>query len=292
MLADLARALAALTRDRPAAVVHVARDGTRSASLEAALRFFAPEVDVLTFPAWDCQPYDRVSPNPEISSRRMTALSRLARTRSSLDRPRVLCATVNGLLQRVAPVSRTAAHTFSAAPGNSIKMDELAAWLETMASAAPALSANAANMPCGAEFSTCSPPGHPPPVRLDFFGDTLELIRSFDPETQRTIGQLRALDLVPISEAQLTTETMRGFVKAMSRHFGAQTRGDSLYEAICEGRRYPGFEHWLPLFLRRIGDLFDYCRRCPLRLRFTCGGGRERAAGADRRLFDARKSAL
>src|ERR1700755_3727727 len=86
VLADLARALTAQTRDRPAALLHIARDGARSASLEAALHFYAPEIDVLTFPAWDCQPYDRVSPNAAVIARRMTALSRLATTRGG-DRP-------------------------------------------------------------------------------------------------------------------------------------------------------------------------------------------------------------
>ena len=79
MLSDLARALAGQLRERNAALLHVARDGRRSAALEAALAFFAPDLDVLSFPAWDCQPYDRVSPNAAVVARRMTTLSRLAR---------------------------------------------------------------------------------------------------------------------------------------------------------------------------------------------------------------------
>ena len=58
------------------------------------------------------------------------------------------------------------------------------------------------------------PPGAPAPIRLDFFGDTLELIRTFDPETQLSTGPLRALDLAPVSEARLTSETIRRFRQA------------------------------------------------------------------------------
>ena len=104
------------------------------------------------------------------------------------------------------------------------------------------------------------------PLRLDFFGDTLESIRAFDPETQRTTAQMRALDLVPMSEVQLTTETIRRFRQAYVAAFGAQTRGDTLYEAVSEGRRHAGMEHWLPLFYGGADTLFDYLGDAPLML--------------------------
>ena len=96
------------------------------------------------------------------------------------------------------------------------------------------------------------------PLRLDFFGDTLESIRSFDPESQRTIAQVRGLDLVPMSEVTLTSETMARFRQNYVQQFGGQTRGDALYEAISEGRRHAGMEHWLPLFHDGLSTLFDY----------------------------------
>ncbi len=76
----------------------------------------------------------------------------------------------------------------------------------------------------------------PMPVRLDFFGDTLESIRSFDPETQRTTGQLRALDLVPVTEVQLTTETIRRFRQGYVAAFGA---ADARRHALRGGQRGP-----------------------------------------------------
>jgi transcription-repair coupling factor (superfamily II helicase) len=110
------------------------------------------------------------------------------------------------------------------------------------------------------------PPGLPAPIRLDFFGDTLESIRSFDPETQRATGQLRALDLTPMSELRLTSDTMRRFRQNYAAKFGGQTRGDALYEAVSEGRRHHGMEHWLPLFYDRLDTLFDYLGDAPLML--------------------------
>jgi transcription-repair coupling factor (superfamily II helicase) len=101
-------------------------------------------------------------------------------------------------------------------------------------------------------------------VRLDFFGDTLESIRSFDAETQRTTDQLRALDLVPVAEFQLTTDTIRLFRTGYVAAFGAASPDDVLYEAVSEGRRHAGMEHWLPLFHKNLETLFDYVADAPV----------------------------
>ena len=101
-------------------------------------------------------------------------------------------------------------------------------------------------------------PGTEMPVRLDFFGDTLELIRGFDPETQRTANRLDKLQLVPLSEVHLAAETVRRFRMKYAAQFGGQTKGDVLYETVSESRRHPGLEHWLPLFQDHLETLFDY----------------------------------
>ena len=128
-------------------------------------------------------------------------------------------------------------------------------------------------------------PGMDEPVRLDFFGDTLESIRSFDPETQRTNADLRALDLVPMAEFQLTSDTIRLFRTGYVAAFGAAGPDDVLYEAVSEGRRYAGMEHWLPLFHQRMETLFDYLEATPARHRAAGRRSRPRAARADRRLL-------
>lgn len=263
-VADLVRALARDGEKRSVVLVHVARDSQRARAFAEALAFAAPEIEALEFPAWDCQPYDRVSPNAAIVARRMTTLSRLARTRSSSERPRILLTTVNAITQRVPPLSRLEAESFSAAPGNAVDMDALTRWLEVNGFLRASTVRETGEYAVRGGILDLFAPGMPNPVRLDFFGDTLESIRAFDPDSQRTIGQLRALDLVPMSEAQLTTETMRRFRQAYVALFGAQTRGDSLYEAVSEGRRHPGLEHWLPLFHEQLDTLFDYCAGAPL----------------------------
>ncbi len=264
--ADLARGLAKACEGRSCALVHVARDSQRSRSFQEALAFAAPDMEILEYPSWDCQPYDRVSPNGAIAAQRMTALSRLARTRSSIERPRLVATTINALTQRAPPKNAIAATTFSAAPGAAVDREALAQWLENNGFV------RASNVRESGEYALRGgivdlfAPSLPAPVRLDFFGDVLEQIRTFDPESQRTVGHLRALDLVPVNEAQFTTESIRRFRQKYVARFGAQTRGDALYEAVSEGRRHAGHEHWLPLFHDKLDTLFDYCLDAPILL--------------------------
>ena len=261
--ADLARALAKNGQGKAAALVFVARDGQRQAAMEAALGFVAPDIEVLSFPNWDCQPYDRVSPNSAIVSRRMTVLARLARSQTGEDRPRIVIATANGLLQRVPSRARVGSESFSAAPGNRVDTTALAQWLENNGFMRQSTVRETGEYAVRGGIIDLYAPGMTGPVRLDFFGDTLESIRSFDPETQRTVGQLRALDLVPMSEIQLTTESIKRFRQGYVAAFGAPGRDDHFYEAVSEGRRPAGLEHWLPLFHEHLDTVFDYVPDVP-----------------------------
>ncbi len=289
--ADLTRALGREAEDRAVVLVHVARDSQRAAAFAEALAFAAPDIEILDFPGWDCQPYDRVSPNASISARRMIVLSRLARSRSSVERPRILSTTVKALVQRVAPVQQMAADTFSAAPGNVVDTDALTAWLETNGFSRASTVRDAGEYAVRGGILDLFAPGMAQPVRLDFFGDALELIRAFDPESQRTLFPLRGLDLVPMSEVQLTGDSMRRFRQAYVARFGAQTRGDALYEAISEGRRSPGHEHWLPLFYDRLDTMFDYVGRAPLVFDALADEAAHERVALINDYYEARKSA-
>ncbi|WP_342362464.1 transcription-repair coupling factor [Terrarubrum flagellatum] len=262
VIANAARAL--LGKETGAVtLMHVARDGQRSAALQTGLGFVAPDIEVLELPAWDCQPYDRIGPSAAISARRMTTLARLARSRAG-DKPRVLLTTVNAILQRVAARARMQAESFSAAPGNAIDMDGIVQWLERNGFLRSGTVRDVGEYAVRGGILDLWPAALPAPVRLDFFGDTLESIRAFDAETQRTTGQQRALDLTPMSEVTLTSDNIRSFRQSYLAAFGAVTKSDPLYEAISEGRRYPGMEHWLPLFTPELDSLFDYVGGAPI----------------------------
>src|SRR6202022_1345025 len=129
IVADLARAVAGRPNAPATSLVVICRDGPRMAQLARALSFFAPEIEVSEFPAWDCLPYDRVSPHSGVVAQRMIALSRLARLKGR-ERPGIVLTTVNAAAQRVPPRELLAAQSLAAAPGNVLAMDGITKWLE------------------------------------------------------------------------------------------------------------------------------------------------------------------
>jgi transcription-repair coupling factor (superfamily II helicase) len=263
VVADLARAVASGANPPAISVAVICRDGARMAALSRGLGFFAPHIEVLEFPAWDCLPYDRVSPHPAVVAQRMITLARLARV-TARAHPAVLLTTINAALQRVPERGLIAKQSLSAAPGNVLPMSSITQWLELNGFNRAATVREAGDYAVRGGIVDLFAPGRDTPVRLDFFGDTLESIRSFDPETQRTTEELRALDLVPMAEFQLTSDTIRLFRTGYVAAFGAAGPDDVLYEAVSEGRRHAGMEHWLPLFHKQMETLFDYVPASPV----------------------------
>ena len=245
--------------------VFVLRDAGRMAMVAEAIGFFAPSIDVIMLPAWDCLPYDRVSPNASISARRMATLARLAHLKEA-STPTILLTTVNALLQRLPARDWIAAQSLSIAPGNRTDMADLIRWLETNGFQRNATVRETGEYAVRGGILDLYAAGAEHPLRLDFFGDTLESIRPFDPETQRSVGQEKRIDLVPTNEIVLDEEAIGRFRQNYRAQFGAATRDDMLYQAVSEGRRYPGMEHWLPLFHESLDTLDAYFGDAPVML--------------------------
>ena len=204
VISDLARAVAAKPKPPAVSLAVVCRDGGRMQQLARALEFFAPDIAVMQFPAWDCQPYDRVSPHGGILAQRLTTLARLSRLQGS-DKPLIVLTTVNAMVQRLPAREIVAAQALSVAPGHVVPMDSIVAWLEHNGYTRSSTVREPGEYAVRGGILDLFPAGLDQPVRFDFFGDSLESIRTFDAETQRTLLDMRALDLVPVSEFQLTS---------------------------------------------------------------------------------------
>jgi transcription-repair coupling factor (superfamily II helicase) len=244
-------------------LIYVVRDGQRMSDIENVLKFVDPSLSVLNFPGWDCLPYDRVSPSSDTAARRLSALTRLIAFQQSPHRA-IILTSANALLQRLPPRDVLAGQGFSVQPGNSADMNALARRLESNGFDRVPTVRDVGEFALRGGILDVYAPGHPEPVRLDFFGDTLESIRAFDPATQRTIGTRKSFDLAPMSEVALTPETVSRFRSRYVQNFGAARRDDALYTAVSESRRFAGMEHWLPLFYEKLETLFDYVPNAPL----------------------------
>jgi transcription-repair coupling factor (superfamily II helicase) len=272
--------------------LHVCRDDGRMARCVAALAFFQPEVEALTFPAWDCLPYDRVSPNGEIVSRRIDTLTRLTASFDHLpagppqaptlpsparggglgrgqagpamdgaaDRgpPLVVLTTVNALVQRVPPRRLFDGRVLMLRTGGRIGGDRLQSFFRNNGYQRTDTVREPGEFAVRGGIVDLYPAGAAQPLRLDFFGDTIESIRPFDPLTQRSTGTEQQAVLRPVSEVLLDDDAVRRFRQRYREEFGATGTDDPLYESISVGRRYVGMEHWLPLYYERLETLFDY----------------------------------
>ncbi len=258
LLADIAR-----LRGAKKPVVYVMRDGNRIGELEDALKFVAPELPVLTLPGWDCLPYDRVGPSGEVAARRLSAMAALGALRREPHRALILT-TANALLQKMPPAAVLGEETIAAKAGNRIAMEDIVRALQRGGFDRVATVRERGEFAVRGGILDLFAPGEEEPVRLDFFGDTLETIRGFDPATQRTTRQLQSFELTPVSEITLREETVSRFRTNYVKRFGAAQRNDALYSSISEGKRFSGMEHWLPLFYDKLDTLFDYCHGFPM----------------------------
>ncbi|WP_136682750.1 transcription-repair coupling factor [Falsirhodobacter xinxiangensis] len=237
-----------------APVIHVARDDKRLEAMRTALSVMAPDVPVLEFPAWDCLPYDRISPNPAISARRMATLAALAQ---GMPGAFVLLTTMNAATQKVPTRDLIAASSFSARLGDRVDETRLRDYLGRMGYSPVTTVAEPGDFAIRGGIIDIYPP-EGAPIRLDLFGDTLDGLRHFDPETQRSTDKLTMIDLAPVSEVMLDDASITRFRQNYRIEFGAAGTNDPLYEAISAGRKHQGMEHWLPFFHEGLETLFDY----------------------------------
>ncbi|HEX9836473.1 MAG TPA: transcription-repair coupling factor, partial [Alphaproteobacteria bacterium] len=275
-----------------AEVLHVARDDARLARLADALAFFAPTLEVLRFPAWDCLPYDRVSPNPAIASQRAATLSRLAGAPPAAGGAgRIVVTTVNALIQRVPERASFAGAAFTARKGEALDRELLTGFLARNGYSRAETVREPGEFALRGGIVDLYPPASEEAVRLDLFGDHVERIRAFDPATQRSTHDLAAIALGPVSEVFLDESSVARFRAGYRELFGA-AGDDPLYAAISEGRKAIGMEHWLPLFHARLETLFDYLPGAAVTLDHQAEEARDARLETVADYYDARRSFL
>ena len=253
LAADLARA--SHGSGQGGRTVIIAADETAMRALADTVPMFAPEVEVLTLPAWDCLPYDRASPALRTMAERLATLNALQQPRT---KPQLLIATANAATQRLLTPFRIRQLTRRIGAGERFDRDLLIRQLGDLGYQRVDAVAEAGEYAVRGSLIDLFPAGSETGLRLDFFGDEIESIRKFDPADQRSTDKGGAFTLIPASEALLDEETIKRFRAGYRETFGATATGDPLYQALSERRRMSGMEHWLPLLEERLTTLFDH----------------------------------
>ena len=240
-------------------LVFVARDDTRMIAMRDAVARLSPSVPVHVFPAWDCLPYDRLSPQNALVGQRVETLANLADGADNGTASALLVTTVNALLQRVPAPGYFADRSLTLLPGDATGPARLAEFLSGQGYLRTDTVRETGEFALRGGILDIFPPGHEAPVRLDFFGDELESLRVFDAATQRSGDRMERLVLRPVAEFQLDDAAVERFRTGYRAAFGALASRDALYESVSAGRMHPGAEHWLPLFHESLARLTDYC---------------------------------
>ncbi len=239
---------------RPRTTVYVAADELAAAVTAQLVAFFNPHIELLNFPAWDCLPYDRISPSAGILAARVDCLTKLL---EPPKQPRLVITTVQAMLQKVPAPQVFADVSLSLQAGDTLDIEKLKSFLARNGFTRAETVREPGEYAFRGSIIDIFPPGVDEPLRLDLFGDDIESIRCFDPISQRTLNTQNSFFLKPVSEIVFDEVTIAHFRSAYRDIFGVSSK-DPLYESVSAGRKYPGMEHWLPLFYTSMASFTDY----------------------------------
>ena len=237
----------------------VAADGREAERCAAALAFYHGRPDeVFFFPHWEIRPYEPLSPHPEVEASRLAALAALHEGRA-----RAVVTTARALLQRVIPREVLGTLSASLRAGEDYPRNELTALLLRLGYNAVPLVEDRGTFSLRGDILDIFPPSLPQPVRLEFFGDSLERLRPFDPVSQRSAAaELKELRLLPAREMVLTGEFLTTFSRRLKERCDLlglpRTLREAVLEEAREGLLAPGRQFLLPLVHDRLDSLFDY----------------------------------
>lgn len=252
---DVLRLIEAL-EDRGSAALYVARDDKQAATALKLAEFYRPGLELIRLPGWDVLPYDRVSPSPAVAAARCAALARLAQRAANAE-PCLVVTTASSLVQRVPPVATMRASSLSVYTGGRIQQQDLTSYLSVNGYVRVASVSEKGEYSIRGGKVDIYPPTGEEPVRLDLFGDEVETIKAFDPETQLSTRTLNRVALAPVSEILFNEQTLSLFRERYLAELGSPV-GDPMYEAARAEIRRGGIEGWLPLFHGHLDTLFDY----------------------------------
>ncbi|MBX3486699.1 MAG: transcription-repair coupling factor [Candidatus Paracaedibacteraceae bacterium] len=238
-------------KDIKTPIVYITPNEERARFLMLQLAIVAPSRRCHWLPAWDCLPYDRIGPSQDIINHRTTTLSALVN--NNVD---ILVVSALGLLNRLPPPSSLSNREINLHTSQEISMTSLIDSLNQSGYLRVDIVREAGEFAVRGDILDAFPATSEDPVRIDFFGDQIEKIRQFDALSQTTTKILDQITLSPSHDLALTSDQITHFRVKYRELFGAKPT--PLYEAISEGRRYAGMEHWLPLFFASMDALTHY----------------------------------
>ncbi len=248
----LAMATAILQQDN--LFVIVTKDSHSAMSLEQELAFFLNgRLPILHFPDWEILPYDIFSPLPDIISERLKTLALLPET------PRgALIVSISTLMHKLAPRDHVLANSFALQVGGNFNLELNRAKLEAVGYSCVSQVYQHAEFAIRGSIVDLFPMGSQQPFRIELFDDEIESIRTFDPETQRSLDKINKIELFPAREFPFTDVAIKSFRQAFRAYFPEVSEKNPIYQDVSKAVTPGGIEFYLPLFVEQTETLFDY----------------------------------
>ena len=239
-------------------ILYIVSDGLTLETTVDLLKTLYPEIEVLKLPAWDTVPYDRVSPNIEITAERVQTLCALAKNPSP-KKPRIIVASIGAVIQKL-PLKKIFLNSIREVKiGSELKFDDFLHYATVNGYIRVEQVMEAGEYAVRGDILDIFPVGTEEPLRIDLFGDEVERIRTFDVLTQRTTSELEKYTFQVMGELSLDQNSIKTFRSKYRELFGAASQTDELYDSISNGKKYIGQENWLPLFFdESLPTIFDY----------------------------------
>ena len=225
-------------------------------SFKLLIKKINPKIEVYIFPAWDCLPFDRISPNSIIQNLRVSCLNSLSHLTD--DDNILLLTTINAVTQRVLAKNSFRDNIFNLKAGEHLDLKKISNYLLSNGYTRVGLVREQGEYSIRGGIIDIYASNNNKPIRLDLFGEKIENIRIFDPLTQISTKKIESLFLSPFLEIPFDKLGIKKFKENYKRLYGSVIKDDPMYDSIIEQTRYSGMEHWLPLFANNLETIFDY----------------------------------
>ena len=268
-------AIAAAAREFPGLTLVIAPDAATADALRTEIGFFAGNRNgpaeaageprpapartdgdsrlPLLFPDRETLPYDALSPHQDIVSERLATLHALPDTRDG-----VLVAAAATLMGRVAPRGFVEGNSLLLSVGDRLDLEGTQRRLDLGGYRRVSQVMEHGEFAVRGSLLDLFPTGAERPYRIDLFDAEVETIRTFDPESQRSLDGTDSIHLLPAREFPLDPEAIGRFRAAWRARFEGNPNACPVYRDVSEGFAPAGVEYWLPLFFDHTGTLFDY----------------------------------
>ncbi len=253
---SLGLAITSAAHEHNGLILVLTTDMQSATSLEYALRFFADdskEIPILTFPDWETLPYDIFSPHQDIISQRLKTLYRLPATKRA-----ILIVPVATSMHRLPPRSFLDSSTLLLDEGDNLDMEKMRLRLEEAGYQYVSQVTERGDFAVRGSILDLYPMGAKLPYRIELFDDEVDTIRTFDPENQRSIEQVKQIRLLPAREFPLHEQGITHFRQAYRQAFEGNITNNPIYRDVNKGLAPAGVEYYLPLFFKQTATLFDY----------------------------------